>query len=911
MTVPRTPTAPLEAHLVTHTHWDREWYHPAARFRQRLVALIDELLADDSDPRTFLLDGQCIVLEDYLDVRPDRRAELSARLREGRLEAGPWYVLADELIPSGEALIRNLLAGRRVLRGLRATSPQVLYSPDAFGHPAALPTLAAGFGFPLVILWRGYGSSRWPAGDIVRWRGPDGSAVLLYHLPRAGYEFASSLPATPVAAAERWRQMRRELAPRSVVGVVLLPNGADHHARQELLPEATDALRAAAAPDEIVTSSLGGFASALRRAAAEWPLPVIEGELRDSYGYTWTLQGTFATRAHQKRANASAERLLAREAEPWSALAWARGSFSRRALTEAAWSTLLACHPHDTLCGCSSDAVARAMDVRLEDVMVQGAGIRDDAIGDIIGHDPVAARTARARWREVVLVRNPSPRWRGGVAELEIRRFLSDVPVGPGSAHAAPPPRLRLPPPELDGGQIPVQVLERRLACDRVESPRHYPDNDLVEVTRVAAWLPPTAGFGTATFALDAAPASEPARPQFSVHATRNALDNGELTVAIDEAGNIGIASVRHGARISALLRFEDVPDVGDLYTHAPGAKGVTHGTFLGAHVVQRGPLRATIEGHWRVRIPPSSVVEHERVPLTGYSTPPVAMPAIGQTPLVAIEIAVRLTLDAGARTVGVRITGENIARDHRLRVLFATGLSDATVWADAAFGPVQRTLLSIPPKDREMEVPPPTAPLHRYVSLFAGDRGATLFSDGLAEYEVLGDGSVAVTLIRAVGELSRNDLPERPGHAGWPAPTPLAQCLGPFEGSFALMLHGPRTPATVHAIETAADDVLVPVQGTTLRSALAMPAPTRGVELIGDGLAFAALKESEDGTSLVLRCVNLTDAPVEGRWRFGIPRRAAHLARLDETPLDALAIDGSDIPFTARPRAVVTVLAR
>ena len=910
MTVPRTPTAPLTAHLVTHTHWDREWYHPAARFRQRLVTLIDELLADETDERPFLLDGQCIVLEDYLAVRPDRRAELSARLREGRVEAGPWYVLADELIPGGEAMIRNLLAGRRVLRAMRAASPQVLYCPDSFGHPAALPSLAAGFGLPLVILWRGYGSPRWPKGDIARWRGPDGSAALLYHLPRAGYEFASSLPVDAAAATDRWRTMRAELAPRSVVGVVLLPNGADHHARQEHLGDATAALLAAAAPDRVIVSSLGGFASALRAAAAEWPLPVIEGELRDSYGYTWTLQGTFATRAYQKRANAHAERLLGREAEPWSAIARSRGAFSRRHLIEAAWTTLLACHPHDTLCGCSVDAVARAMDARLEMVGAEGAGIRDDSLLDIAGHDPVRARTARSRWREVVLVRNAAPRPRSGIAELDVRRFLSDVPVGPGSGHAAPPPRLRLPPPELDGGRIPVQVLERQITHDRVESPRHYPDNDLVEATRVVAWIPAVAGYGTAAFALDAPPA-ERAVPPFSVRATGNALDNGELTVAIDDLGNVLLSSVRTGTRAAGVIRFEDVPDVGDLYTHAPGAHGVTHASFLGAHVVHRGPLRATIAGRWRVRIPPSSIVEPERVALTGYSTPPVAVPAVGHAPLVAIEVAVTLTLDAGANTVGVRVTGENCARDHRLRIVFATGVRDPEVWADAAFGPVHRVPLDVLEADRAMEYPSATAPLHRYVSLFDGERGVTLFSDGLAEYEASSDGSLAVTLLRAVGELSRNNLPERPGHAGWPAPTPLAQCLGPFEASFALMLHGPRTAATIHAIEAAADDVLVPISGATLRSALALPPPTAGIELTGEGLAFGAAKESEDGSTLVLRCVNLTDAPVEGRWRLGWPAHDARLARLDETPLDALGIDGSDIGFTAPARGIVTILVR
>src|SRR5581483_6619352 len=122
---------PLVVHLVAHTHWDREWYLPAGRFRQRLVALIDDLLDESlaaSEP--FLLDGQAVVLDDYLAVRPDRRAALAARLANGSLEAGPWYVLADELIPSAEALVRNLLIGRATVRALGAEPPPVLYSPD-------------------------------------------------------------------------------------------------------------------------------------------------------------------------------------------------------------------------------------------------------------------------------------------------------------------------------------------------------------------------------------------------------------------------------------------------------------------------------------------------------------------------------------------------------------------------------------------------------------------------------------------------------------------------------------------------------------------------------------------------------------------------------------------------------------
>ncbi|HZA91497.1 MAG TPA: hypothetical protein VE420_02625, partial [Gemmatimonadales bacterium] len=145
-------------HLIPHTHWDREWYLPHSVFLPRLVSALDDLVDRlRADPAfTFLLDGQTVLLEDYLRVRPDREAQVVELVRAGRLQVGPWYVLADELIPSGESLIRNLLAGQADATRLGARS-DVLYSPDAFGHPAVWPQLAGEFGIRFGVLWRGLG----------------------------------------------------------------------------------------------------------------------------------------------------------------------------------------------------------------------------------------------------------------------------------------------------------------------------------------------------------------------------------------------------------------------------------------------------------------------------------------------------------------------------------------------------------------------------------------------------------------------------------------------------------------------------------------------------------------------------------------------------------------------------------
>jgi mannosylglycerate hydrolase len=232
-------------------------------------------------------------------------------------------------------------------------------------------------------------------------------------------------------------------------------------------------------------------------------------------------------------------------------------------------------------------------------------------------------------------------------------------------------------------------------------------------------------------------------------------------------------------------------------------------------------------------------------------------------------------------------------------------------VWADAAFGPVERAPLDVPDDERRMEQPPLTAPLHRYVSLFSGTRGATVYSDGLAEYEADANGDVAVTLVRAVGDLSRNDLPERPGHAGWPVPTPEAQMFGPFGAELALFLHGPRSPEMCDTIECTADDVLLPLTGATLRSAIADYPPSGGLELEGQGLAFSAAKESENGAWLVLRCVNVTEKPTRGVWRLPFSAAEAKLARLDESPLGDAELRDDAVHFSVGARGVVTLLVR
>ncbi|MEP6836098.1 MAG: hypothetical protein ABJB74_22095 [Gemmatimonas sp.] len=980
---------------MAHTHWDREWYHSAAHFRQRLVALVDALLANSTGATApFLLDGQAIVLEDYLAVRPDRAEHLGLLLRAGALEAGPWYVLADGLIPSGEAVVRNLLAGRSVLQrfGNDVGSPAVAYCPDTFGHASAIPAIAAGFGFQMAIAWRGYGSARAPHGDVVRWHSDDGSAVLLHHLPPDGYETGSSLPVDVETLRVKWHALRVLYAQRSNTGVVLLPNGADHHALQaelstalrnlQLIAREQINLEEAGQPDVITRMSLQQFAEHVVEAARNIELPVVHGELRDSYGYTWTLGGTYGTRAYQKRANARAERALLRDVEPWLLLASLHGrardfevsndasiSLAQApALLNAAWRTLLRAHPHDTMCGCSIDAVARSMDEHVSSARAQARGLRVAALDIVLQHDAVLARSRPLANVPSVVVRNRVARWRGGVAEVLLDETLADVPVGPSSAvlsGAVTNTTGEARTPII--GELVVQVVSSRLVYRRRESPQHYPDNDLVCEHRALVWMPelPPLGlvaraFGFTTPSIAVPPIELEARaigfttpaiavPPIELEAraigfttppiiaqdtlTENLprtmdqetdcnspdslnksndapftnatsggrpfqraianqthggieLANGRLRVFVSNAG----ARMEMGDRvIENVLTFETHSDIGDSYTPAirgePELLQVVR-IAMGA----TGPLRASAKLWLRTPGKRDSV-----------------------------QVQATLSLDAESDIARVDIRGNNGRRDHRLRVNFSSDVATRAtmppidVWADAAFGPVLRPPLNVPELDQQFEMVPPTMPMHRWATLSAADRGATLHSDGLAEVEPNRvTGTLSLTLLRAIGELSRSNLRERPGHAGWPAPIPMAQSQGAFRAQIGLQLHGTWSQQTRDVIEDASDKFLLPLTGGTMRDLDQPRLEVAGPLLTGVGLRQSATKLADDGDGITLRCVNDSHESSNGSWT--IPNGEAFEfadARLDETLTGTWEPVRERIEFTAPPRAIVTLRVR
>lgn len=733
-------------HVISHTHWDREWYLSHEQFRLRLVDLIDHLIdimESDPDFRFFHLDGQTIVLEDYLEIRPNQRERLSGLIRSGRLLIGPWYLQNDEFLVLGESTVRNLLIGQRICRNSFGIEPMMVgYVPDQFGNVSQLPQILHGFNIDCAVFGRGCtGPDQRP--EFV-WRGADGSEVFAVFMLQ-WYNNAQRLPRDPQKAIQMCEQILAAQEGRAQTPNILLMNGVDHLEAQENLGAIIKEVNAQEPGFELLHSTLPFY---IRSVRANLRNPgVVEGEFRSGDEGN-VLSGTASSRVYLKMANFQCQTELLRWAEPFSVFAHlcGMGNWPQQALGYA-WKTLIQCHPHDSICGCSIDEVHAQMEARFHRV--------NDLAGELasraLTHLAASTKTENRACHSTVTVFNPLPVSATRVVETTIETLeCEDIAA------------MELV--EPDGRPVGMQVLDSSLIMKRVLNPKRLPKLLKVKRHRVvfeAANVPP---MGYATLLLRqrvAAPVEAPVDAGRRLPAKGAArktakkpakykgkkiaeagiqLSNEHLTAMFNANGTLDIQCGEAGPAFRGVHYFEDIGDRGNEYIFMRprnDSEITTEQADAELEMLETSDLRHRVRVTWKWKLP--TEVEEKTQSRPG-------RPA-------DYTIVSTFTLARGAKHIEVETEVNNTVKDHRLRVLFPTGLAATQSQADSAFDIVRRPFSMNSPNRNNQH------PMESFFTVSDGASGVAVFSAGMPEFEVMErDTTMCLTLLRCVDLLG--DMP-------------------------------------------------------------------------------------------------------------------------------------------------------
>ncbi|MEX2536428.1 MAG: glycosyl hydrolase-related protein [Trueperaceae bacterium] len=940
--------------IVPHTHWDREWYQPFSVFQARLVETVDQvldLLDEDPEFTHFMLDGQAVVLDDYLAVRPEAEGRISEFVRSGRLAIGPWYTLPDEFLSSPEALVRNLLIGGSTCRRFGEPMP-VVYTPDSFGHVSQLPRLAHGFGFDSLVFERGVGNEGEQIGGEFRWSSADGkSSVLAVHLLTT-YSSAAGIgyrdwsrydgfdPHRAVAHAKKalyggserigmegWldESLGRIQGGSSAYATgsnLLLLNGSDHLPPQKDLPKVIELLNEHIEGASFRLGRLREYIDGVLLEAGErddsaGKLREFQGEFRGSR-YHHVLSGVFSARIYLKQANHTAQQAVERYAEPLSVRAYLAGAPYPDSVLDWAWKELLRNHCHDSICGCSIDQVHDEMMPRFAGVMAGSRNLGRKALAHLTGGhwevapapligdrlSPPMAGDRIAEDPAFLTVFNPHPRpWRG------VLEALLPLPAG-----KRPPALL-----DSSGGTVWAELehLQAPVPGDARKS----------EAQMRVRWLAELAPLSVTSYELSDVRSGEEQRRANGpsggviaggVIAGDDTLENDRLLLECRPTGLV-LTHKASGARMNVKLTLEDVADAGDEYDFSPLAGDEPlvkelHGLSLVGHATGAQSAEA---------LSPESLSGALRISGELLLPERLSEDRLGREGRARAPFTVSARLEAGDPFVRLDVKLENGSQDHRLQLVAHCDIADDKVAVEGHFDVLERPI-ALPKAKGWFQTPSGTDHQRRFLAVGDGRRGLAILNAGLPEYSAQStpDGTrLAVTLLRSVGWLSRNDLVSRPEGAGPALPTPGAQCLGEHNFELALMPFGGAwdeagVPATADRF-TAHPLVEATAAPASEHPAGHRPANDRprhddGAWLeLPEGLLLSAVKKAATSNALIVRFWNPGKSRVDGPLRLARAPARVELVDFDEKTRRELRPTGehlAEIPLSLDPKEIVSL---
>ncbi|GIO97872.1 glycosyl hydrolase [Paenibacillus lautus] len=899
-----------KAHIISHTHWDREWYLPYEKHHVRLIELMDSLLETmekDSEYRSFFLDGQTIIIEDYLQVRPEKKEQLEKLITDGRIIIGPWYILQDAYLTSSEANVRNMQIGHQDAERY-GTVAKIGYFPDTFGLTGQIPQLMLQSGIDNAFFGRGvkptgFNNTVSDSGyessfSELMWEGPDGSKVLGI-LFANWYSNGNEVPVDEAEAKAFWDRKLADAEKYASTPELLYMNGCDHQPIQTDLPEGIRTAKKLYPETQFIHSNFDDYLTAVREKLPQ-DLSSVKGELRSQRTDGWgTLVNTASARVYLKQMNQRGQTLLEKVAEPLASYASLLGKEYPHHLFTYAWKTLMQNHPHDSICGCSVDEVHREMVTRFEKSAHVAENIVDDSVRVIA--DAVDT-TAFEQWGSdplPLVVFNTTGWNRSGTVSIELdakRLYFRE-----GYSLEETSRRMK----EIDlSGRVLVNVQGQAVPCTVEDLGLQFgydlPDDRFrqpymcrrVRLTFEASSIP---AMGLTTYAW--VKSEEKPAEVASLISKANVMENELIKIEIAKDGSFSLTDKKNGQVYRDLGVYENTGDIGNeyMYKQPDGEAALTtKGQTAQISVLEDTPYRASIEivHNWSIPAMADSKLDEEQHELIYYPN----RKAQRSSDMVPLRIRTVVSLNRSGKGVEIEATMDNQAKDHRVRALFPTDLQASSHNVDSMFEVATRDNEPA----AEWENPSNTAHQQAFVDVSTATAGLTVANQGLNEYEVLRDGrnTIAVTLLRSVGEL---------GDWGY-FPTPEAQCIGVHTVRMEVIPHqgdGMKSGAYAEAYQF---QIPWTVAQTGVHAG-AVASTSAPFEWSHEELAFSSLKVNPKTGDLMLRWFNMAGTDTELKLKSSLPSQGAYKSSILEVEGAVQSFDG-DGSFTqpVKPHEIVTL---
>ncbi|MHA1794079.1 MAG: glycoside hydrolase family 38 C-terminal domain-containing protein [Promethearchaeota archaeon] len=815
--------------IVPHTHWDREWYLPFQRFRFNLVKLIDRLLEimKTKDYR-FMLDGQTVVLEDYIEICPENKEKLINEIQRGTIKVGPWYLLPDEWLVDRESIIRNLEVSNDLATNFEIPLMPIGYLPDQFGHTSAIPQVLSDLtNFKAVVLWRGVGLNI--TSVPFKWKSHENSkaSMLGLYLP-FGYGNAARFPENYEQFTSSVKSLTDDLKPFSPFNIYLLMNGSDHLFPQEFVQDHVEKARKEGL--DISLGSLNEFADEM--------LKLIEKEKRDIPTYTGEfrsparaplLQDTYSARMWIKIWYQKNEDMLVHHAEPLCLYGWFHFNEPYpHGFLNTAWKWHLKNQPHDSICGCSIDRTHEEMKTRFSwteticDALVESTSnlFKENAVSaegsSILVFNPANASNVPVfiefsvpedlnakslklpdgqhvdlqslRSKESVLFDVMAGM---RTAKLGLKmipgRKITDFYINKIDYQDGKEPGLLEIKATVDYipiGEFDVEMWKKK-AIEIISSKKYSKfhliaslptQNILGTVVKIPRWQ----------FTKLSIDESAPDQQEgVGLIVNKNKIENFFYDLTFNKDGSFKMTCKATGTMYENLHVFEDIGDRGDEYTFSEVKPEKSKLTKIKRMVTIQGPIMSEIKQTGKLVVFKELDSSREK--------------RVGKTS-IDIETSFRFYRDLPRIDISTKL--RNTTKDHRLRICFNLPFTSKFTKTSTHFGFIKRKgNAEVIPDTKTLEEKHGSYPekpsgiqaQKRFIRIDneSGKDAFTLMNKGLPEIELVNGNKLALTLLRCIGWLSRSDIPERPMHAGPAEETPGAQELDQsYEFNYSIMVH-------------------------------------------------------------------------------------------------------------------------